>query len=254
MELLADIVTFIKDCFDQSKIPELLVNQTSQYIAVIADWCNMLKILSWGCWKHWKLKIKCERDNTERLGKIVKALRVVFIDETGKSCLKTFTINDIQYHTDYIGWWKRSSNRSLRRLNWNTFKNIPEKAFLKVGLGRQKKTAHLFGFKVISRIWKSFQLIGGEEVKISKRSKVLDKLQRISDDLTDFTNQKEENKDRNLKLIQEIHQMQRHVMAEMITADKNINMIERKMKRRSGDLEMEVKLAKAKERLIYSIL
>ena len=101
---------------------------------------------------------------------------------------------------------------------------------------------------------KKFQLIGGEEVKISKRSKVLDKLQRISDDLTDFTNQKEENKDRNLKLIQEIHQMQRQVMAEMITADKNINMIERKMKRRSGDLEMEVKLAKAKERLIYSIL
>ena len=96
---------------------------------------------------------------------------------------------------------------------------------------------------------KKFQLIGGEEVKISKRSKVLDKLQRISDDLTDFTNQKEENKDRNLKLIQEIHQMQRQVMAEMITADKNINMIERKMKRRSGDLEMEVKLAKAKERL-----
>ena len=38
-------------------------------------------------------------------------------------------------------------------------------------------------------------------------------------------------------------------MAEMITADKNINMIERKMKRRTGDLEMEVKLAKAKERL-----
>ena len=91
-------------------------------------------------------------------------------------------------------------------------------------------------------------------MKISKRSKVLDKLQRISDDLTDFTNQKEENKNRNLKLVQEIHQMQRHVMAEMITADKNINMIERKMKRRSGDLEMEVKLAKAKERLIYSIL
>ena len=91
-------------------------------------------------------------------------------------------------------------------------------------------------------------------MKISKRSKVLDKLQRISDDLTDFTNQKEENKDRNLKLIQEIHQMQRQVMAEMISADKNINMIERKMKRRSGDLEMEVKLAKAKERLIYSIL
>ena len=86
-------------------------------------------------------------------------------------------------------------------------------------------------------------------MKISKRSKVLDKLQRISDDLTDFTNQKEENKDRNLKLIQEIHQMQRQVMAEMISADKNINMIERKMKRRSGDLEMEVKLAKAKERL-----
>ena len=79
---------------------------------------------------------------------------------------------------------------------------------------------------------------------------MLDKLQRISDDLTDFTNQKEENKDRNIKLIQEIHQMQRQVMAEMITADKNINMIERKMKRRSGDLEMEVKLAKAKERLI----
>ena len=78
----------------------------------------------------------------------------------------------------------------------------------------------------------------------------MDKLQRISDDLTDFTNQKEENKDRNIKLIQEIHQMQRQVMAEMITADKNINMIERKMKRRSGDLEMEVKLAKAKERLI----
>ena len=77
----------------------------------------------------------------------------------------------------------------------------------------------------------------------------MDKLQRISDDLTDFTNQKEENKDRNIKLIQEIHQMQRQVMAEMITADKNINMIERKMKRRSGDLEMEVKLAKAKERL-----
>ena len=91
-------------------------------------------------------------------------------------------------------------------------------------------------------------------MKISKRSKVLDKLQRISDDLTDFTNQKEENKDRNLKLIQEIHQMQRQVMAEMISADKNINMIERKMKRRSGDLEMEVKLAKAKERLIFSIL
>ena len=78
----------------------------------------------------------------------------------------------------------------------------------------------------------------------------MDKLQRIGDDLTDFTNQKEENKDRNIKLIQEIHQMQRQVMAEMITADKNINMIERKMKRRSGDLEMEVKLAKAKERLI----
>ena len=77
----------------------------------------------------------------------------------------------------------------------------------------------------------------------------MDKLQRISDDLTDFTNQKEENKDRNIKLIQEIHQMQRQVMAEMITADKNINMIERKMKRRTGDLEMEVKLAKAKERL-----
>ena len=77
----------------------------------------------------------------------------------------------------------------------------------------------------------------------------MDKLQRISDDLTDFTNQKEENKDRNIKLIQEIHQMQRQVMAEMITADKNINMIERKMKRKSGDLEMEVKLAKAKERL-----
>ena len=95
----------------------------------------------------------------------------------------------------------------------------------------------------------TLKLIGGEEVKISKRSKVLDKLQRISDDLTDFTNQKEENKDRNIKLIQEIHQMQRQVMAEMITADKNINMIERKMKRRSGDLEMEVKLAKAKERL-----
>ena len=91
-------------------------------------------------------------------------------------------------------------------------------------------------------------------MKISKRSKVLDKLQRISDDLTDFTNQKEENKDRNLKLIQEIHQMQRQVMAEMISADKNINMIERKMKRRSGDLEMEVKLAKAKERLIDSSL
>ena len=91
-------------------------------------------------------------------------------------------------------------------------------------------------------------------MKISKRSKVLDKLQRISDDLTDFTNQKEENKDRNLKLIQEIHQMQRQVMAEMISADKNINMIERKMKRRSGDLEMEVKLAKAKERLIDSTL
>jgi len=91
-------------------------------------------------------------------------------------------------------------------------------------------------------------------VKISKRSKVLDKLQRISDDLTDFTNQKEENKDRNLKLIQEIHQMQRQVMAEMISADKNINMIERKMKRRSGDLEMEVKLAKAKERLIDSTM
>ena len=91
-------------------------------------------------------------------------------------------------------------------------------------------------------------------MKISKRSKVLDKLQRISDDLTDFTNQKEENKDRNLKLIQEIHQMQRQVMAEMISADKNINMIERKMKRRSGDLEMEVKLAKAKERLINSTL
>ena len=83
---------------------------------------------------------------------------------------------------------------------------------------------------------------------------MLDKLQRISDDLTDFTNQKEENKDRNLKLIQEIHQMQRQVMAEMISADKNINMIERKMKRRSGDLEMEVKLAKAKERLINSTL
>ena len=83
---------------------------------------------------------------------------------------------------------------------------------------------------------------------------MLDKLQRISDDLTDFTNQKEENKDRNLKLIQEIHQMQRQVMAEMISADKNINMIERKMKRRSGDLEMEVKLAKAKERLIDSTL
>ena len=91
-------------------------------------------------------------------------------------------------------------------------------------------------------------------MKISKRSKVLDKLQRISDDLTDFTNQKEENKDRNLKLIQEIHQMHRQVMAEMISADKNINMIERKMKRRSGDLEMEVKLAKAKERLIDSTL
>ena len=91
-------------------------------------------------------------------------------------------------------------------------------------------------------------------MKISKRSKVLDKLQRISDDLTDFTNQKEENKDRNLKLIQEIHQMQRQVMAEMISADKNINMIERKMKRRSGDLEMEVKLAKAKERLIDSTM
>ena len=45
MELLADIVTFIKDCFDHSKIPELLVTQTSQYIAVIADCCNMLKIL-----------------------------------------------------------------------------------------------------------------------------------------------------------------------------------------------------------------
>ena len=83
---------------------------------------------------------------------------------------------------------------------------------------------------------------------------MLDKLQRISDDLTDFTNQKEENKDRNLKLIQEIHQMQRQVMAEMISADKNINMIERKMKRRSGDLEMEVKLAKAKERLIDSTM
>ena len=63
---------------------------------------------------------------------------------------------------------------------------------------------------------KKFQLIGGEEVKISKRSKVLDKLQRISDDLTDFTNQKEENKDRNLKLIQEIHQMQRQVMAHIV--------------------------------------
>ena len=37
-------------------------------------------------------------------------------------------------YTKYnVSEWKNFSNRSLRRLNWNTFKNIPEKAFLKAG-------------------------------------------------------------------------------------------------------------------------
>ena len=41
MELLADIVTFIKDCFDLSNLPEILVHHNSNEIPVIADRCNL---------------------------------------------------------------------------------------------------------------------------------------------------------------------------------------------------------------------
>lgn len=142
-------------------------------------------------------------------------------------------------------------NRSLRRLNWSRCKSIPEKSFLK--------------------------LVAGEEARLARTEKTFAKIDQLIERLIDFTNEKEANHARNLKMVAELHALQRSVLADMVQetglifsdnkayiiklfhheplatyldletkADKSIAQLERKMKRKS-DLDLDVKMAKTKQ-------
>ena len=128
------------------------------------------------------------------------------------------------------------NNRSLRRLNWNKFKLIPEKSLLKMFTGEEAS---------LSRKVRLVEKLGTSGLPPFPIIKSI--LVRLNDELVKFTNEKEENQVRNLKLIQEIHSMHRSVLAEMIQSDKTMKQLERKIKRKSPDLEMDVKIAKAKQ-------
>ena len=111
-------------------------------------------------------------------------------------------------------------NRSLRRLNWNKCKSIPEKSFLK--------------------------LVAGEEARLARSDKTHVKIEHLIERLIDFTNGKESHHARNMKMVTELHSLQRGVLADMVQADKAIVQLERKMKRKSN-LDLDVKMAKTRQ-------
>ena len=81
-------------------------------------------------------------------------------------------------------------NRSLRRLNWSRCKSVPEKSFLK--------------------------LVAGEEARLARTEKTYTKIDQLIERLIDFTNEKEANHARNLKMVAELHALQRSVLADMV--------------------------------------
>lgn len=78
------------------------------------------------------------------------------------------------------------------RLNWSKCKAIPEKSFLK--------------------------LVAGEEAQLARSEKIAEKIEFLIEKLIEFTNEKESRHGRHVKMITEMHGLQRQALADMIQA------------------------------------
>ena len=78
------------------------------------------------------------------------------------------------------------------RLNWSKCKAIPEKSFLK--------------------------LVAGEEAQLARSEKIAEKIEFLIEKLIEFTNEKESRHGRHVKMVTEMHGLQRQALADMIQA------------------------------------
>ena len=60
------------------------------------------------------------------------------------------------------------------------------------------------------------KLVAGEEARLARTEKTYAKIDQLIERLIDFTNEKEANHARNLKMVAELHALQRSVLADMV--------------------------------------